>query len=359
MNKPNGSIQEVDNDKMMTFLGRVVDDFGASLSAILVYIGDKYGLYKALAEQGSMTSEELAKATGTTERYVREWLINQAAGGYISYDQVLEKYFIEPEQATALTDENSPFYIAGGFQSINAMMKSEDKLVKLFKNGNGMRWGEHHHNLFEGTERFFKPGYVGNLVQSWLPSLDGVVEKLGRGAKVADIGCGHGISTIIMAKAFPNSRFIGFDSHEPSIKRANEIAALEGVSGRVTFVTASSTDFNGGNYDLITYFDCLHDMGHPEDALKHASEKLSPDGTVMVVEPMAGKHLSENFNPIGRVYSAFSVLCCTPNAIADGGPALGTVASDDALEDVAKKGGFSRFRRAAETPFNRVFEIKV
>ena len=350
--------REVDQDKLMSFLGKVVGDFGAAMSAILTYIGDKYGLYRTLAQKGPMNSHQLAQETGTTERYVREWLINQAAGGYISYDNMQKKYYLEPEQAVALTNEESPFFIAGGFQSINALMKSESKIVDLFKSGEGMRWGEHHHNLFEGTERFFKPGYVQNLVLNWLPSLEGVVQKLESGAKAADIGCGHGISTILMAKAFPNSQFFGFDNHEASIIRANEIAVEEGVSDRVKFIAASSTDFPGENYDLITYFDCLHDMGHPEDAMTHARSKIADDGTVMVVEPMAGKTVEENFNPVGRVYSAFSVLCCTPNAIADGGPALGTVASDDVLNAVANAGGFSRFRRAAETPFNRIFEIK-
>lgn len=351
--------REIDQDKMMSFLGNVLNDFGAAASSILAYIGDKYGLYRAMVKKGPMNSEQLAKETSTNERYVREWLINQAAGGYISYDTKLNKYYIEPEQTIALTDEESPFFIAGGFQSINAIMKSESRLVDLFKSGDGMLWGEHHHNLFEGTERFFKPGYVDNLVDNWLPALEGVVPKLESGAKVADIGCGHGISTILMAKAFPNSQFFGFDNHEASIIRANEIAVQEGVSDRIKFIAASSTEFPGEDYDLITYFDCLHDMGHPEKAMSHTRSKIADDGTIMVVEPMAGKTVEENFNPVGRIYSAFSVLCCTPNAIADGGPALGTVASDDVLNDVAKAGGFSKFRRATETPFNRIFEIKV
>lgn len=349
----------VDQSKLENFLGKVVGDFGACMSTVLAYMGDKLGLYKALAKFGPMNSKELSEKTKTTERYVREWLINQAAGGYVEYDEKSEKYFIPVEQAVALTDEESPFFVGGGFQLVNALLKAEPRISESFLNGKGMLWGEHNHNLFEGTERFFKPSYIGNLVQNWIPALDDVKENLEKGITVADIGCGHGASTIIMAKAFPNSKFYGFDNHEPSIKRANEIAKEEGLGDRVKFEVASSSDFPDYKFGFITFFDCLHDMGNPVGAIKRCKETLVKDGTVMIVEPMAGRTVAENFNPVGRVYSAASVLCCTPNAIASGGPALGTVASDDKLNEVVTKGGLSRFRRAAENPFNRVFEAKL
>ncbi len=350
---------QIDQTKIMNFLGKVVGDFGASMGSVLAYIGDKLGLYRALVEFGPMNSSELAKKTKTTERYVREWLINQAAGGYIEYDSSTEKYFIPAEQAVALTEEDSPFFIGGGFQLINSLLKAEPRISESFKNGKGMLWGEHHHGLFEGTERFFKPSYIGNLIQTWIPALEGVKEQLEKGCNVADIGCGHGASTLIMAKAFPNSKFFGFDNHEPSIERANEIAEEQGLSDRVTFEISGSGEFADNNYGFITFFDCLHDMGNPSAAIKRCKETLAKNGTVMIVEPMAGRTVEENFNPIGRIYSAASVLCCTPNAIASGGPALGTIATDDKLKEVVNMGGLSRFRRASENPFNRVFEAKL
>jgi SAM-dependent methyltransferase len=351
---------KIDPSKMEAFLGRFVNDCGAALSTILSYMGDKLGLFKAMAKYGPMNSKELAEKTNTTERYVREWLINQAAGGYIDYNSDTGKYSLPIEHAIALTDENSPFFIAGGFQVITAATKAEERITEAFKNGGGMLWGEHHHHLFEGTERFFKPGYIENLVNNWLPSLEGVAYKLNKGAKTADIGCGHGVSTIIMAKAFPNSHFFGFDNHEPSIVRARKIAENEKLAN-ITFETAASDNFPGTAYDLITYFDCLHDMGNPVNATKHAGKALTKDGTVMMVEPMAGKTIDGNFNPVGRIYSGASVLICTPNAVASGdvNNALGTVATDDKLAEVFKSGGFTKFRRATETPFNRVFEAKL
>lgn len=348
----------IDHHKLEEFLGKVVQDFGATMSTTLSYIGDKLGLYKAMAYSGPLTSEEIADKTGTSERYVREWLINQAAGGYIEYDKVRGKYFLPDEHAIILTEQDSPFYAAGGFQILNGMLKADDRIIKAFKSGEGMLWGEHHHNLFEGTERFFKPGYLGNLVQNWLPALDGVVEKLEIGAKVADLGCGHGLSTIIMAKAYANSDFTGFDNHEPSVKRANDLALSQGLKGNLRFQVATAQNFPGENYDLITFFDCLHDMGDPVGALKHCYEALAQEGTIMAVEPMAGNKVEENFNPVGRVYSGASVMCCTPNAIASGGYALGTVATDHALEEVARKAGFRHFARVTETTINRIFEIR-
>lgn len=348
----------IDPQKLESFLGKVINDLGATLGSTLALIGDQLGLYRAMAFAGPMTSQELAQKTQTHERYVREWLINQAAGGYVEYDTTQQKYTLPDEHAVALTSEDSPYYVAGGFQAMTALTRAVERIEEGFRTGNGMLWGEHHHNLFQGTERFFKPSYHGNLLQNWLPAVEGAIEKLQRGAKVADIGAGHGISTLIMAKGFPDSRFYGFDNHQPSVERANQIAQQEGVGDRVEFAVASAQEFPGNDYDLITYFDCLHDMGDPVGALKQAYQALAPDGVVMVVEPMAGRKTEENFNPVGRVYSGASVLCCTPNAIASGPYALGTVATDDALTDVATKAGFTSFTRVTETPFNRVFQGK-
>jgi 2-polyprenyl-3-methyl-5-hydroxy-6-metoxy-1,4-benzoquinol methylase len=347
----------MDQAKLEAFMGKAVCDFGAAVSVVLAHIGDKLGLYKAMANSPA-TSQELADRTGTTERYVREWLINQAAGGYVEYDPSTKKYTLPEEHALALADEGGPFFVGGGFQVLTAMMKAEPRITEAFKTGEGMFWGEHDHNLFEGTERFFRPGYVANLVGSWIPALDGVKEKMEKGAKVADVGCGHGASTIIMAQAFPNSRFFGFDNHCPSIERARMSAEEAGVADRVEFSCIGSTEFPGANYDLVAFFDCFHDLSDPAGAAKRAKETLAPDGVAMIVEPMAGRTVEENFNPVGRVYSGASVLCCTPNAIAGGGHALGTVATDDALQEMVAAGGFTQFRRAAETPFNRIFEAK-
>ncbi|MBV9852468.1 MAG: methyltransferase domain-containing protein [Armatimonadetes bacterium] len=347
-----------DEAKLMAFLGRVVGDFGAAMSAALAHIGDKLGLYRAMAQAGPLTSAELAQRTGTAERYVREWLINQAAGGYIEYDPAAGRYHLPPEQAVALADEASPFFVGGGFQLVTALAKAEPRITEAFRTGEGMCWGEHDPELFEGTERFFRSSYLAHLVSDWIPALDGVETKLTAGAKVADVGCGHGASTIIMARAYPHSRFFGFDNHAPSIERARRAAAEAGVADRVTFEVAQATEFPGSDYDLIAFFDCLHDMGDPTGAARRACGALAPGGTAMIVEPMAGERTEENFNPVGRVYSAASVLCCTPNAICAGGPALGTVASDQALRDVVLAGGFTRFRRATQTPFNRVFEAR-
>lgn len=348
----------INQQKIEAFLGKVVTDFGAAFSAPLCFIGDKLGLYKAMAFAGPLSHEELAQKTQTDPRYIREWLINQAAGGYVEYDAESKKYTLPDEHALALTVEDSPYYVVGGFQIINAMGKAVDRTIEGFQTGKGMLWGEHHHSLFQGTERFFKPSYIGNLIQTWLPAVEGAVDKLQKGAKVADIGAGHGISTLIMAKTFPNSRFYGFDNHQPSVERATQIAQQEGVSDRVEFNVSTAQQFPGNEYDLIAYFDCLHDMGDPVGALKRAYEALAKDGSVMVIEPMAGRKTEENFNPVGRVYSGASVLCCTPNAIASGPYALGTVASDDALAEVATKAGFKSFTRVTETPFNRVFQGK-
>jgi SAM-dependent methyltransferase len=348
----------IDAEKLNAFMGKVVSEWGALLGAALVHLGDKLGLYKAMADGAPITSVELAQRTGTTERYVREWLVNQAAGGYIDYDPATGRYRLPPEQAVALADPESPYFVCGGFQAMMALARAEPRISQAFQTGEGMFWGEHDHNLFEGTERFFKPGYIANLVSAWIPALEGTEAKLKAGAKVADVGCGHGASTIIMAKAYPQSHFYGYDNHAPSIERARHAAQEAGVADRVEFHVAGSEDFPGEDYALVTFFDCFHDLGNPAGSAKRAGETLADDGTVMIVEPMAGNVVEENLNPVGRVFSGASVLCCTPNALAYGGHALGTIATDAALKEMVVAGGLSRFRRATETPFNRVFEAK-
>ena len=348
----------INEDKMHAFLGKVVGDFGAALSSSLAYIGQKLGLYKALASAGSATPAELATATSTNERYLREWLINQAAGGYVEYDAASGRYSLSPEQAMALTDESSPFYVGGGFYVVKAMTNAVNRIEDHFKNGGGMLWGEHDSDLFVGTERFFRPGYAAHLIASWIPALSGTEEKLKAGAKVADIGCGHGSSTIIMAQAYPKSRFWGFDNHEKSIATARQRATDAGVSDRVTFAVANASELPDEQYDLVTFFDCLHDMGDPIGACKRAAEVLATDGSVLIVEPMAGNTVEENFNIIGRTFSGASTLCCTSNSLATNGPALGAVAPESAIREVVLSGGFREFRRATETPFNRIFEAR-
>jgi SAM-dependent methyltransferase len=343
---------------MHQFLGKVVGDFGASLSSSLAYIGQKLGLYKALAAGGPLTPAELAEKTNTNERYVREWCVNQAAGGYVEYDAASGRYSLSPEQTVALTEEQSPFFVGGGFFLVKAMTQAVERIEGYFRNGGGMLWGEHHPDLFVGTERFFRPGYTAHLTGSWIPALDGVEAKLKAGAKVADIGCGHGASTIIMAKTYPNSEFWGFDNHEGSIEYAKRAAEEAGVSDRVHFEVASAQTLPNKEYDLVTFFDCLHDMGDPVGACRRAAEVLKEDGTALIVEPMAGNTVEENFNIIGRTFAGASTLCCTSNSLAQNGPALGAVATEDALRDVAVAGGLKQFRRATETPFNRIFEAK-
>jgi 2-polyprenyl-3-methyl-5-hydroxy-6-metoxy-1,4-benzoquinol methylase len=339
---------------------KAVGDIASTMSAMLLIIGERLGLYKAMAESRQpITSEELAKKTNTNERIIREWLANQAAGGYITYNASDGKYTIPPEQAMALADENSPVYIHGAYQSIRSFFKDEDKFIEMFKSGKGLRWGEHHHDLFEGTARFFKPNYIGNLVSSWIPSLDGVEEKLKQGAKVADIGCGYGISTTLMAKAYPNSKFYGFDNHSPSIEQAKELSKKEGITDNVEFSSVSANDKSIGNdYDLITFFDCLHDMGDPIGAMKFAKQSLKPDGTCMIIEPMANDKIEENLNLVGRTYYAASTLVCVPNSLADNGPALGAQAGEKKIKEISEAAGFTKFRRAIQTLFNIIYEAK-
>jgi SAM-dependent methyltransferase len=344
----------IDEAKLNAFIGKAVDDWGALTSATLVVIGDKLGLYSALADRGPATPSELAQRTNTVERYIRPWLINQAAGGYVEYEPSSGQFRLPPEHALALAT------LAGGYHLMTAAMKAEPRISDAFKSGEGMLWAEHDPALFTGTESFFRPGYEQNLVQSWIPALDGVEAKLEVGATVADVGCGHGASTLIMARAYPRSRFIGFDNHEPSILHARQSAIDAGLGDRVRFEVAAADAYpiTPNGYDLIAFFDCLHDMGNPVSAMRHAARTLAEDGTVLVVEPMAGERIDDNLNPVGRVYAGASVLVCTPHALAEGGAALGTIASDSALREVASAGGLANFRRATETPFNRVFEAR-
>jgi len=350
---------EVDGDKLMQFVFNAVGEVGATLNAALVVMGDRLGLYRALAGTGGLTPAELAERTGSAERYVREWLNAQAAGGYVTYDPESGRYTLPPEQAVALTDSDSPAYLPGFFQLALGSVIDSPKIVEKARSGDGFGWHEHVHDVHEGCERFFRPGYNASLVAEWLPALDGVVEKLQRGALVADIGCGHGSSTILMAQAFPHSSFVGSDYHEGSIETARRRAQEAGVADRVHFHTASATESSGADYDLVTMFDCLHDMGDPVGAARHVLGSLKPDGTWMIVEPNAGDRVEDNLNPVGRAYYAFSTLLCTPASLSqDVGLALGAQAGQARIGDVVAAGGFSRFRRAAETPFNLVFEAR-
>jgi 2-polyprenyl-3-methyl-5-hydroxy-6-metoxy-1,4-benzoquinol methylase len=349
----------VNPDKLNEFLGKAIVDFGATFHAALIRIGDKLGLYKALGAGGPQTASELAKKTGTAERYVREWLCSQAAGGYVTYDSGTGKFHLTEEQAFALADENSPAFLPGAFQSALAAVKAEERLTECFKTGEGMGWHEHHPELFVGTERFFRPGYAANLVSTWIPSLEGVGEKLKSGARVADVGCGLGASTILMAKSYPKSEFVGFDYHDKSIETAKQRAREAGVGDRIRFEVAKAKDYPGRNYDFVTFFDCLHDMGDPVGASSHVRGTLEKDGTWMIVEPFAGDKLDENLHPIGRAYYAASTLVCTPASLSqEVGLALGAQAGEKRLRDVVTSGGFTRFRRATQTPFNFVFEAR-
>ena len=350
---------EIDMAKLNEFIGKAVTDLGATFNAGLVVIGDKLGLYKAMAGAGPLTPAELAERTDTAERYVREWLGAQAAGGYVAYDADSHRYELPPEQAMALADEDSPAFMLGGFQMASAVLADQPKLAEAFKTGEGVGWHEHDHRLFEGIERFFRPGYRANLIEAWIPALDGVEEKLIAGAKVADIGCGHGASTIIMAEAYPNSSFVGFDYHEASIEAAREAAEAAGLGDRVSFEVAGAKDYPGTGYDLVAFFDCLHDMGDPVGALEHVRGTLADDGTVMLVEPYAGDRVEDNLNPVGRVYYCASTMLCTPGSLdQEVGLALGAQAGEARLAEVAEEAGFSRFRRANETPINLVLEAR-
>jgi len=349
----------IDQARLDQFLGRFVDDLGATFHAANVVIGDRLGLYKALATAGPCTSAALAERTGTSERYVREWLRGQAAGGYVTYEASSDCYLLTEEQAFALAQEDSPAFVPGAFQLATAAVKDEGRIAEAFRTGGGVGWHEHHADLFRGTERFFRPGYNANLVSSWLPALDGVVAKLEAGSRVADVGCGHGASTIILAESYPRSTFVGFDYHVPSIEWARTAAAAAGVTDRCRFEVASAKDFPGTDYDLVACFDCLHDMGDPVGAAAHVLDSLDGEGTWLLVEPFANDRVEDNLNPVGRVYYNASTLICTPGSLAqEVGLALGAQAGEARLRDVVLAGGFTRFRRACETPFNLVFEAR-
>jgi SAM-dependent methyltransferase len=348
-----------DAQKLQEFVFRAVEEVGATLGAALVVMGDKLGLYRALAGAGGLTSTELAQRTGVSERYVREWLNAQAAGGYVEYDPESATYTLPPEQTVALTDESSPAYLPGFFQIALGSVADSPRITEAARSGQGVGWHEHNHDVFDGCERFFRPGYNASLVPAWLPALDGVVEKLEAGASVADVGCGHGSSTILMAQAFPASTFVGSDYHEGSIETARERAQEAGVSGRVSFQTTPATSDQGEGYDLVTMFDCLHDMGDPVGAAQQVHRMLAADGTWMIVEPMAGDSVEDNLNPVGRAYYGFSTFLCTPASLSqDVGLALGAQAGEARIAEVVRAGGFTRFRRVAETPFNLVFEAR-
>ncbi|WBQ06945.1 class I SAM-dependent methyltransferase [Kribbella sp. CA-293567] len=349
----------IDMDKLMAFVGQAVGEVGATLNAALVVMGDRLGYYRALADGGPVTPAELAERTSTSEHYTREWLNAQAAGGFVEYDTTTAQYLLPPEQAVALTDESSPAFLPGFFQIALGTVQHTTQTIEAARSGAGIGWHEHNSDVHLGCERFFRPGYNANLVSGWLPALDDVVEKLGSGAKVADIGCGHGASTILMAAAFPNSTFVGADYHAESIAIARQRAAEAGVADRVTFEVASATQYGGSGYDLVTTFDALHDMGDPVGAARRVRESLAPDGTWMVVEPMAGDRVEDNLNPVGRAYYGFSTLLCTPASLSqDVGLALGTQAGPARIKYVTTAAGFTRFRTAAETPFNLVFEVR-
>jgi SAM-dependent methyltransferase len=348
-----------DPEKLNALMGKLVGEFGGALTGALILMGDRLGLYKAMADGEPRTSAEVAKKAKLKERYVREWLSAQAAAGLVEYDPATKKFSLSPEQAMALAEEGSPAFFAGAFQVAQSMWLDEPKIAAAFKSGKGVGWHQHSKCLFKGTERFFRPGYNANLVSAWIPALDGMEEKLKKGAVVADVGCGHGASTILMAQAYPNSTFFGFDYHAPSIATAKEAAKKAKVDKRITFKKASAKDFPAGDYDMVAMFDCLHDMGDPVGAAKHVKKTLKRDGTFLLVEPFANDTLEANMNPVGRVFYAASTMICTPASLSqEVGLGLGAQAGEKRLREVANKAGFSHFRRATETPFNLVFEAR-
>ena len=350
----------IDEAKLHEFIGKAVGEWGGAYGVLLTFLGDRLELFKAMAGAGELTPEELAKKTGTHPRMIREWLAAQTAGGFVTFNSSAGTYTFPEEQALALTDENSPAYIAGEYQVLMGLFKDEEKIIEAFRTGKGLGWGDHHHYLFEGTERFFKPSYVTNLTANWIPALEGIEEKLrrGEGTKVADVGCGRGVSTILMAKAYPNSQIIGFDYHRPSIEWARKQAEKEGLKN-ISFEVAGATDYPRDDYDLVAFFDCLHDMGNPSGAAKHVLQTLKKkNGTWMLVEPFANDKLEDNINPIGRAFYSGSTLICVPASLNENGPALGAQAGEERIKEVVTTAGFSKFRRATQTPFNLVFEAR-
>ncbi|MGH6992998.1 MAG: class I SAM-dependent methyltransferase [Caulobacteraceae bacterium] len=350
---------EPDVDKLNQLAGRMVGDMGAAIGGALVVLGDRLGFYRSLAEEGPATPKQLAERTGCAERYVREWLSAQAAADYVGYDKASGTFSLSPEQALVFAAEGHPAFMAGGFELIASIWRDEPKIAEVFRSGKGLGWHEHDDCLFRGTERFFRPGYNANLVSSWIPALDGMEARLKAGARVADVGCGHGASTIVMAKAYPNSRFVGFDYHPASIERARTAAAEAGVGERTRFEVAAAKDFEGDSYDMVSIFDALHDMGDPVGAARHIRQKLAPDGAWLLVEPYANDDLADNLNPIGRLFYSASAMICTPASLSqEVALGLGAQAGEARLRKVVEEAGFSRFLRAAETPVNLVFEAR-
>ena len=347
----------MDETKLHEFMGKLVNDLGGAALVATIILGEELGLYRAMADGNPIASNELAEKTGCNERLVREWLNAQAAAGYVEFSN--DRFRLPPEQAMALADENSPVYVAGGAVVLASLFFDKDKMVQAMRGDGGLPWGDHHPCMFSGTERFFRPGYRAHLVAEWIPALDGVVAKLEKGAKVADVGCGHAASTVIMAQAYPESKFFGFDYHAPSIETAKERAAEGGVAERVRFAQATAKDYPEQDFDLVCFFDCLHDMGDPVGAARHAHQALNADGSVLLVEPFANDRFEENFNPVGRLFYAASTFICTPNSLSqEVGLGLGAQAGEERLRKVFLQAGFKSFRRATETPFNLVLEAR-
>ncbi len=350
---------ELDEAALGEFMHQFITDLGAAHHAVTVAIGDRLGLYRALAETGPATEREVAAAAGCDERYTREWLNAQAASGYCEYDPSTGQYRLTPAQRACLADEDSPTFLTAGVFLASALFKNEEKLAEVVRTGQGFEWGQHHHDLYLGVERFFRPGYAANLVSSWIPALDGVPAKLTQGVAVADVGCGHGASTILLAQAYPNSTVVGYDPHQPSIDAARVAADKAGVADRVRFEVASAQDYPGTGYALVCIFDALHDMGDPVGAARHIRSTLADDGTWLLVEPMAGDCVAANLNPVGRLFYSASTLVCTPSARSQhGGWALGAQATDEQLRTITEQGGFSRFHRVVDTPVNRIIEVR-
>ena len=349
----------INDDRLNAFVGRFADDLGAVLHASTVLLGDRLGLYVALGDSRPVTAAQLAERTGYPERYLAEWLAAQAASGYAEYDEATQEFRLPEEQAFALTSPDNPIFAPGGLQVAASTIADVDLIAEAFRTGRGVGWEEHDHNLFDGTDRFFRPSYIGNLVDAWLPALDGVVAELETGARVADVGCGYGSSTILMAKAFPNATFVGSDVHAPSIEAARKAAAEAGVAERCTFEVANASSYSGRGYDLVTFFDSLHDMGDPVGIAAHVRSTLAEDGTWLLVEPNAADQLEDNLNPVGRIFYSASTMICVPNSRSqEVGLALGAQAGEARTRHVTEQGGFARFRRATETPFNAVYEVR-
>jgi 2-polyprenyl-3-methyl-5-hydroxy-6-metoxy-1,4-benzoquinol methylase len=350
--------QATDPARLDALAELMTNEVGAALGCALVVVGDKLGLYKALASHGPLGAEGLAARTDLSERMVREWLLNQAAGGYVSYDPQTEQFSLSPEQEALLADETSPVFLPGAFQFATAMIKAEERISEVFRTGRGMRWGEHHGDLFTGLARFSRPIYTHKLCDVFIPAVPGLAERLQAGATVADIGCGHGHSTMLMAERFGASRFFGFDNHPDSVQNAERVARERGLSERVRFEVAEATSFPQRSYDVIAFFNCMHDVAHADACAAHCLRALKPDGYVFMVEPIGGDRVEQNFTAGGRLMSGASVLCCTPHGMVDGGAALGTVVADERLEGIMRRAGFKSFRRVMSTRYNRVIEVR-